>query len=90
MRRLFLLSLGLGLAGCGSLGPPATDAAKAIEATLPAAWYAPPLPHQGQPAALAQWWARLGDPVLPELIAEAQAGSASVAAARAQVFAARA
>lgn len=90
MRRLFLLSLGLGLAGCGSLGPPATDAAKAIEATLPPVWYAPPLPHQGQPAALTQWWARLGDPVLPQLIAEAQAGSASVAAARAQVFAARA
>ncbi|MCU0927373.1 MAG: TolC family protein, partial [Hydrogenophaga sp.] len=57
---------------------------------LPAQWYAPPLAHQGSTTALAQWWNRLGDPVLSDWIARAQTQSPSLAAARAQVSAARA
>lgn len=90
MRRFLLLSLVLGLTGCGSLGPPAGQASGARESSLSTVWYAPPVPHKGQATELTEWWSRLGDPVLPALISEAQAESASVAAARAQVFAARA
>jgi outer membrane protein, multidrug efflux system len=57
---------------------------------LPAQWYAPPLAHQGSTADLANWWARLGDPVLSDWIERAQAISPSVAAARAQVAGAQA
>jgi outer membrane protein, multidrug efflux system len=56
----------------------------------PAAWLAPRLPHQGTSEQLANWWARFDDPLLLDWIARAQRLSPSVAAARAQVFAARA
>ncbi len=57
---------------------------------IPAAWYAPPLPHAGSSVDLAQWWARLNDPVLTDWQARAQAQSPSLAEARSRVFAARA
>jgi outer membrane protein, multidrug efflux system len=85
----FALLAVLALAGCSHLPPPA-EAVRTVEASLPAVWYAPPLPHGGKSEALADWWGRLGDPLLPQLILEAQNGSASVAAARAQVYGARA
>ena len=57
---------------------------------LPAQWLAPMLPHQGQHSDLIDWWSRLGDPVLTELIVRAQTNSPSVASARANLAAARA
>lgn len=73
------------LAGCAAPQPPGPPAPK-----LPEQWYAPPLAHQGSTAVMAQWWGRLGDPVLAEWIHRAQTHSPSVAAARAQVATARA
>jgi NodT family efflux transporter outer membrane factor (OMF) lipoprotein len=48
------------------------------------------LPHAGSSTDLAQWWARLNDPVLTAWQARAQAQSPSVAEARSRVFQARA
>lgn len=76
------------LSGCAALRLPPPPLPPSPE--LPAQWYAPPLAHQGSTQDLANWWSRLGDPVLVEWIAAAQANSPSVAAARSQVAAARA
>jgi outer membrane protein, multidrug efflux system len=90
MKHFLILASALGLTACGSMGPPPDRTVQAVETSLPKVWYAPPLPHQGQTASMADWWSRLGDAQLPALIGEAQQGSASIIAARAQVFAARA
>lgn len=90
MKNLLILATATGLTACGSMGPAPDAALRNADTGVPAGWYAPPLPHNGQTAALADWWSRLGDPQLPVLIAESQKGSASVAAARAQVYGARA
>jgi outer membrane protein, multidrug efflux system len=90
MKHLLILASALGLTACGSMGPPPDRTVQAVETSLPKVWYAPPLPHQGQTASMTDWWSRLGDPQLQALIGEAQQGSASIIAARAQVFAARA
>ncbi|MCB2017273.1 MAG: efflux transporter outer membrane subunit [Hydrogenophaga sp.] len=90
------LKLGLVLAGtlvlgaCANMGAASGPALAGEEARLPTTWYAPPLPHQGQKEAMAEWWARMGDPQLPALIGLAQNSSPSLEAARAQVMAARA
>lgn len=73
------------LGACATPAPPPPEAP-----TTPAAWYAPPLPHSGSSADLAQWWARLDDPVLTDWQARAQAQSPSLAEARSRVFQARA
>ncbi|MFZ2828929.1 MAG: RND transporter, partial [Hydrogenophaga sp.] len=86
MKRMYAVVVGAAVLGGCAVAPPPTDLAE----PLPGAWYAPPLPHQGQATSLTDWWAQLGDPVLADLIAQAQARSASVASARAQVAAARA
>lgn len=90
MKNVLILATACGLTACGSMGPPPVQSLDMVETGLPKVWYAPPLPHQGQIASLVDWWSRLGDPQLPALIEQAQQGSASVIAARAQVFAARA
>jgi outer membrane protein, multidrug efflux system len=90
MKHLLILASALGLTACGSMGPPPDRTVQAVETSLPQVWYAPPLPHQGQTGSMTDWWSRLGDPQLAALIGEAQQGSASIIAARAQVFAARA
>ena len=74
----------LALAGCTLPRPPA-----AVEAASPARWHAP-LPHDGRPADLLRWWQQLDDPLLPELIAAAQAASPTVSAAGARIAQARA
>jgi outer membrane protein, multidrug efflux system len=62
--------------------------------TLPAA--SPPerwearLPHGGDPAALVDWWRRFDDPLLPELVGQAQASSPTLAQALARIGQARA
>jgi NodT family efflux transporter outer membrane factor (OMF) lipoprotein len=48
------------------------------------------LPHAGNSADLALWWARLNDPVLTDWQARAQVQSPTLAEARARVFEARA
>ncbi len=56
---------------------------------LPAAWVAP-LPHAGSNASLKDWWAAWGDPVLLELVENAQRENPTVAIAAARIEAARA
>ena len=90
MKHLLILASVLGLTACAGMGPPPDRTVQTVETTLPKVWYAPPLPHQGQTVSMTDWWSRLGDAQLPALIGEAQQGSASIIAARAQVFAARA
>ena len=90
MKHLLILASAVGLTACGSMGPAPDAAVRGADAAVPVGWYAPPLPHNGQAASLADWWSRLGDAQLPALISDAQKGSANVASARAQVFAARA
>ena len=79
------------LAGCASTGalPSAQQAREASALAAPAAWQTA-LPHGGNTDSLANWWAQLGDPLLPELVNAAQARSASLAGARSRIFQARA
>jgi outer membrane protein, multidrug efflux system len=56
---------------------------------LPTGWIAP-VPHQGNTAELKNWWASWGDPVLLELIDNAQKENPNVAIAAARIDAARA
>ena len=74
----------LTLTACATTTPPLPVAIQA-----PAAWQAP-LPHQGSLQALSQWWTRLNDPLLVELIAAAQAISPGLAQAQSRVAQARA
>lgn len=78
----------LSVLGACTTAPSARDQAARFE-PVPAAWHAP-LPHAGQTAALALWWERFDDPVLPSLVAAAQAVSPSIAAARSRIVQARA
>jgi outer membrane protein, multidrug efflux system len=73
----------LASAGCAVQRPPA-----GVDAEPAPQWYAP-LPHQGTVAALESWWAQLGDPVLSELVAAAQAASPGVSTARSRIEQAR-
>jgi NodT family efflux transporter outer membrane factor (OMF) lipoprotein len=57
--------------------------------TLPAQWQAT-LPHRGDAQALADWWRRFDDPLLAELVAEAQRSSPTLAQALARLAEARA
>ena len=59
------------------------------DAPLPQRWQAV-LPHGGDVQALANWWQRFDDPLLPELVAQAQASSPSLAQAVARIGQARA
>jgi len=72
------------LAGCAAPRPPVAPAPP------PAPRWHAPLPHDGTVAGLAAWWQQLGDPVLTELVAAAQAASPSVSAAQARIEEARA
>jgi len=76
----------LGLSGCASLQQPASPAAPL---SVPAGWSAA-APSSGEVAALAQWWRRFDDPVLPALVEQALAGSTDIAAAQARLRQARA
>ena len=94
-RSLSALALGLALTGCASIEEmrrPAVAVNPAPTLQTPAQWYAPmqAVPHGGQPQQLAQWWASLGDTVLVDLLAAAQANGASVAQAASRIAQARA
>ena len=55
----------------------------------PAQWHVP-LPHSGSPVLMAEWWRRLDEPLLVELIDAAQSVSPSIASAAARIADARA
>lgn len=89
--RLPLMLAGLGLAGCVAVGPdyvpPATD--------VPTGWSrldasAQPVTRAAATGDLSQWWQALNDPLLSDLIAEAQQGSPDLRSAQARVRQARA
>lgn len=69
----------------GAAGPAATPGAG-----VPVAAWQAPAPHGGSPSELARWWRQFDDPLLPELIEDAQAASPTLAAARARIEDARA
>jgi multidrug efflux system outer membrane protein len=79
-----LLALPALLAACASPRLPATP----TETAAPA-WQAA-LPHGGDPAALADWWRRFDDPLVAELVRDAQAGNPTLAQALARLAEARA
>lgn len=79
-----LASLAL-LAGCATTAPAPSE----WPAPAPAAWQAP-LPHGGQASDLTHWWAQFQDPVLTQLIADADRASPTLAAARTRIERARA
>lgn len=85
--------LALALAGC-AMAPVAPPAAPVIpeqwQAPLPTERTTAALAHQGSVSQLSEWWARLDDPVLLELIMAAEAASPSLATARANIAQARA
>jgi multidrug efflux system outer membrane protein len=75
------------LAGCATTNAP--DRTGAPPVAVASAWQAP-LPHGGRSEDLARWWSQFDDPLLPELIAAAQAASPTLASAQARIAAARA
>ena len=90
LKPLFLLSPLL-LAACSVTAPSLQVSEQAASQ-----WYSPlpqttktDLPHQGSSKELANWWQSLGDPLLVELIASAQAASPSVTAAASRIAQAR-
>jgi outer membrane protein, multidrug efflux system len=92
LKPLFLLSP-LFLAACAVTAPTTQ-----VNDQVAAKWYSPlpqgqaqtmQLPHQGSVKALSDWWQSLGDPLLVELIASAQAASPSVTAAASRIAQAR-
>ena len=87
-RRLALatpLALGaLLLVACATPRLPTTPTAP-----LTAQWQAS-LPHGGESRQLADWWGRFDDPLVPDLVAQAQASSPTLAQALARIAQARA
>lgn len=78
----------LGLSGCASLQQPAV-APSALQ--VPAAWSGTgAAPPAAEAAALASWWQRFDEPVLPPLVEQALVGSTDIAAAQARLRQARA
>lgn len=84
LRAALWASLTLALASC-AVGPhyrePVPEA--------PLVWSAP-LPHEGDVAAIAQWWRQFDDPLLERLVAMAEADSPSLTKAWANIEKARA
>jgi outer membrane protein, multidrug efflux system len=78
------LAAALALAGCATPRLPSTPTEAA-----PAAWQAT-LPHGGDAGALAAWWQRFDDPLVAELVREAQAANPTLAQALARLAEARA
>lgn len=79
-----MIVLGLTLVACSTMPPPAQ-----VQAPTVPGWQAP-LPHGGSVQDLAQWWTRVDDPLLVELIESAQALSPGLAQARSRIAQARA
>jgi outer membrane protein, multidrug efflux system len=89
MKRMFGVVFSAALLSACAVSPPVHPGGP--EPTqLAAQWYVPTTAHQGDTAQLTAWWGRFEDPVLVQWIERAQAQSPTLAAARAQVVAARA
>ncbi|VWX63463.1 Efflux transporter, outer membrane factor (OMF) lipoprotein, NodT family [Burkholderiales bacterium 8X] len=90
-RAVLCLPLAWAMVGCGVTRPPAE-----VAASIPARWQTPlpggsaQLPHQGSLPSMAEWWRRLDDPLLVELIDAAQSASPNIASAAARIAEARA
>lgn len=84
MTRLTALLLAFALSACSTSRLPA-----AATEPAPDRWQAT-LPHGGELQSLADWWRRFDDPLLPELVAQAQASSPTLAQALARIAQARA
>ncbi|MCV2349808.1 efflux transporter outer membrane subunit [Paucibacter sp. Y2R2-4] len=85
-RNALCLATALAMAGC-AVSPPPQQRLQQAEQT-PASWAAP-LPHGGQTQGLQQWWAQFDDPLLPQLIEQAQAHSPGLQQAVARIQQAR-
>jgi len=85
----FAFPLLLLLSGCITLGPDYDRQQSTAWQTEPTAWQQP-LPHDGNPAALVAWWAQFKDPILLELVTQAQKQSNSMAQAALRIAQARA
>lgn len=72
------------MGGCAVQTPPATATGQ------PAVRWHASVPSEGATEQLVQWWSRFDDPLLPTLIARAQAGSPTVSQALARLRQARA
>lgn len=81
------VSLLLALSGCGLLPMVGPDYQPVAPAS-PAAWQTP-LPHNGDQAALTDWWRQWDDPLLAELIAAVEAASPTLPQAWARIQQAR-
>ncbi|MCX5578876.1 efflux transporter outer membrane subunit [Kaistia terrae] len=86
LTRLALLALTTALAGCVVVGPDYEKPAL----SLPASWGTAKAAKPSKAPELSQWWQRLGDPLLDELIDEAVADNLDVASAKANIRQARA
>lgn len=84
-RAALVVLFGAGLASC-MVGPDYQRPAL----QLPALWSVQPAAAKVRPAELAQWWRRLNDPLLDQLIEQAVAGNLDVASAKAKIREARA
>ena len=85
-RLALLLALTTALGGCVVVGP---DYHKP-SLSLPTKWGSGAASNPSKPPELSQWWRRLGDPMLDELVDEAVAGNLDVASAKANIREARA
>jgi multidrug efflux system outer membrane protein len=72
------------------LGACATPRLPSTPTELPPAQWQATLPHGGDTAALAGWWARFDEPLVGELVAQAQVSSPTLAQALARLAEARA
>lgn len=86
VRLALILALTTALGGCIVVGP---DVEKPT-VSLPMKWSGGAAVKPSRPPELSQWWQRLGDPILDELVDEAVAGNLDVATAKARVREARA
>jgi len=79
------------LAGCATTAPEASRAVEAATPSLPEAWSGESaVSGDLDPAALAQWWERFGDPVLTGLVERALANSPDARTAITRIDEARA
>lgn len=84
-----LALLAASLVGCGLLPKVGPDYQPAAP-IAPTAWQAvTPLPHNGDPAELADWWRQWDDPLLADLIAAVEADNVGLAQAWARIQQAR-
>lgn len=79
-----LLAVSASFAGC-AVGPTYREP----QAQAAASWQAP-VPHGGSSADLQRWWQQFDDPLVAQLIAQAEAGSPTLAKASAAIDKARA